>query len=259
MDAAEAARRRIVAPALPPTMKPTMKQPQFEPLTGFRQYPPGERLVRVTAMRDELRRRRTVRHFSSEPIEREVIQRSIEAAATAPSGANRQPWFFSVVSDPEIKSRIREAAEEEERTFYRERAPKAWLDALAPLGTDENKPFLEIAPYLIVIFAQLHGITPEGEKFKHYYVSESVGIATGMLISALHHAGLATLTHTPAPMRFLNDILGRPRHEKPFLILVTGLPAADAEVPRIGKKPLEEICRFHGPPDLDERPRKGSH
>jgi nitroreductase len=163
---------------------------------------------------------------------------------TAPSGANRQPWHFSLVGDPEVKQRIRLAAEEEERSFYEDRAPAEWLEALAPLGTDAHKPFLETAPYLIVIFAQLHGVSDDGSRLKHYYVNESVGIATGMLITALHHAGLCSLTHTPAPMRFLNDILGRPAHEKPFLILVVGFPEIDARVPEISKKAFAQACEI---------------
>ncbi len=216
----------------------------FDPFEDFVEYPPDEMKRRARHFRDELRRRRSVRHFSDREVPREVIEHCIEAAATAPSGANRQPWHFSVVSNAATKRKIRIAAEEEERTFYSERAPQDWLDALAPFGTDARKPFLEIAPYLIVIFAQLRGETDEGEKFKHYYVNESVGIATGMLISALHHAGLATLTHTPAPMRFLNEILERPKHEKPYLILVAGYPQDGAQVPRIGKKPIAEITTF---------------
>jgi len=221
-----------------------MKTPGFAPLADFEEYSPAEMLERARKFRDELRRRRTVRHFSEREVSREVVELCLEAAASAPSGANRQPWHFSVVSDPELKAKIRLSAEGEERTFYRERAPQDWLDALEPLGTDDRKPFLETAPYLIVIFAQLHGVDADGEKFKHYYVNESVGIATGMLITALHHAGLATLTHTPAPMRFLNEILGRPSHERPYLILVTGYPADDATVPEIEKKPLSEVSRF---------------
>lgn len=216
----------------------------FRPLDDFVEYPPEEMLRRAREFRDEIAKRRTVRHFSDRPVPRDVIVACLEAAASAPSGANRQPWHFSVVSRPDVKRSIRRAAEEEERTFYGERAPQDWLDALAPLGTDEHKPFLESAPYLIVVFAQLHGVDDRGEKFKHYYVNESVGIATGMLITALHHAGLATLTHTPAPMRFLNEILDRPSHERPYLILVTGYPAPDARVPAIGRKPLDRVARF---------------
>jgi nitroreductase len=192
----------------------------------------------------EMKRRRTVRQFSDRPVPRDVIENCLRAAGAAPSGANMQPWRFVVVGDPAIKKKIREGAEEEEREFYHGRAPQEWLDALAPLGTDEHKPFLETAPYLIVIFAQSFGLLPDGRKVKHYYAQESVGIATGILIAALHHAGLASLTHTPSPMGFLNDILGRPSHERPFLILVTGYPAEGAMVPDIGKKPLEEIATF---------------
>jgi iodotyrosine deiodinase len=191
-----------------------------------------------------IRKRRTVREFSDEPVPRDVIENALRAAGTAPNGANQQPWHFVVVSNPDIKRQIREAAEAEERAFYSGRAPQNWLDALAPLGTDEHKPFLETAPYLIVIFAQAHGIRPDGSSIKHYYVQESVGIATGFLIAALHHAGLATLTHTPNPMGFLNKVLNRPANERPFLILVVGKPACDATVPAITKKPLEEISTF---------------
>ena len=166
------------------------------------------------------------------------------AAATAPSGANQQPWHFVVVSEPSLKKKIREGAEEEERAFYSGRAPDEWLEALSHLGTDEHKPFLEVAPCLIVIFAQSHGLGPDGTKFKHYYVTESVGIATGMLIAAIHIAGLVSLTHTPSPMGFLNEILGRPSHERPFLILVVGYPSENVQVPRITKKGLNEIATF---------------
>ena len=168
----------------------------------------------------------------------------MRAAGTAPSGANRQPWHFSVVSDLETKKKIREAAEAEEKKFYSGRAPDEWLEALAPLGTDENKPFLEIAPYLIVIFSEAYGLDNKGEKIKNYYVSESVGIATGMLITALHNVGLATLTHTPSPMNFLREILGRGENERAFLILVTGFPSENATVPNIVKKSLEEYTTF---------------
>jgi nitroreductase len=177
-------------------------------------------------------------------VPREVIEHCLRAAGTAPNGANRQPWHFVVVSDPEIKRRIRVEAEKEEHEFYHHRAPQEWLDALAPLGTDERKPFLETAPNLVVIFAQTYGVLPDGRKVKHYYAQESVGIAAGMLITAVHHAGLVSLTHTPSPMRFLNEVLGRPAHERPFLILVVGYPAEGARVPAITKKPLEEIATF---------------
>ena len=177
---------------------------------------------------------------------REVIEDCLRAAGTAPSGANRQPWHFVAVTDPEVKRRIREGAEKEEKEFYERRAPRDWLDALAPLGTDEHKPFLETAPCLIAIFAVSYGIGPDGEKLKNYYVSESVGIATGLLIAAVHHAGLASLTHTPSPMGFLNEILDRPANERPFLLLVVGYPSEDALVPEIGKKELPEMVTWVG-------------
>jgi nitroreductase len=214
------------------------------PLTTWREYPPSEMRARAEEMRLSLSRRRTVRMFSDREVPREVIEQCLLAAGTAPSGANLQPWHFVVVSDPEVKRRIREAAEVEEREFYAHRAPPEWLAALAPLGTDEDKPYLETAPYLIAIFGERHGIGPDGGKVTHYYVNESVGIATGFLIAALHHAGLVTLTHTPSPMGFLNDVLERPSHERPFLLLVVGYPAADAVVPDIRKKPLEAIASF---------------
>jgi nitroreductase len=177
-------------------------------------------------------------------VAREVIEQCLLVAGSAPSGANLQPWHFVVVSDASVKRRIREAAEAEEREFYAQRAPQEWLDALAPLGTDADKPFLETAPYLIAIFSQSYGVLPDGRKVKNYYVQESVGIATGMLITALHHAGLVSLTHTPSPMGFLNAILDRPANEKPFLLLVAGHPAPGAQVPNIGRKPLGEIASF---------------
>jgi nitroreductase len=214
------------------------------PLTTYREYPADEMARRAADFAAEMRRRRTVRDFSPRPVSREVIAACLAAACTAPSGANMQPWHFVAVGDAETKRRIRLGAEEEERAFYGGRATEAWLEALAPLGTDANKPFLEIAPWLIVIFAQSHGLAADGRKLKHYYVQESVGIATGMLITALHHAGLATLTHTPSPMKFLNDILGRPAHERPYLILVAGYPAEDARVPAITKKPADEVVTF---------------
>lgn len=220
---------------------PLMAEPRFRPWSEYREPTPAEQRERARAFRDQMLRRRTIRHFSDREVPREVIDDCLAAAHSAPSGANRQPWHFVVVTDPGLKRAIRDAAEEEERAFYSERAPDDWLEALAPLGTDERKPFLEIAPYLIVIFAQLHGVDSAGAKIKHYYVNESVGIATGLLIAALHHAGLATLTHTPSPMRFLNEILGRPAWERPYLILVTGVPAPDAQVPDLEKKPLAEV------------------
>jgi nitroreductase len=215
--------------------------PGFRPLEEYREYPPEEMRRRAADFAAEMGRRHTVRHFSDRAVPREVIEDCLRAAGTAPNGANRQPWHFVVVTDAAAKSVIREEAEKEEREFYEHRAPQDWLDALAPLGTDEHKPFLETAPCLIAIFAESYSIGPEGEKLKNYYVSESVGIATGFLIAALHHAGLASLTHTPSPMGFLNEILGRPSNERPFLLLVVGYPAEDALVPKIGKKDLPEI------------------
>jgi nitroreductase len=187
-------------------------------------------------------RRRSVREFSDRPIPEGVVEDCIRTAGTAPSGAHKQPWHFVAVRDPSLKREIRIAAEKEEREFYGGRAPDDWLTALEPLGTDASKPFLEIAPCLIVIFARRYGEDEAGSREKHYYVQESVGIATGFLIAALHSAGLVTLTHTPSPMGFLNSVLGRPKNERPFLLLVTGYPAEDARVPDLVRKPLEEIA-----------------
>ena len=217
----------------------------LEPLTGYRAYPEEEMLARARSFRAELRRRRSVRDFSDRPVPREVIEEAILAAGTAPSGANLQPWHFAVVADPALKRRIRLAAEREERDFYDGKAPQEWLDALALLGTDAEKPFLEIAPVLIAVFGQRHS-ERRGRRVKHYYVPESVGIATGFLIAALHAAGLATLTHTPSPMGFLNEICGRPESEKPYIMLVVGTPAQGCRVPIHGglKKPLSEISSW---------------
>lgn len=217
------------------------------PLTSYVEYPGNEMARRARDFYREMNRRRTVRDFSDRTVPRGVIEDCLRAAGTAPSGAHRQPWRFVAVADPEIKRRIREAAEAEEREFYQRRAPDDWLEALAPLGTDEHKPFLETAPWLIAVFAESHGVGEDGEKIKNYYVTESVGLATGMLIAALHHAGLATLTHTPSPMKFLGDILERPARERPFLLLVVGYPAPDATVPDLARKPLDEIASFHDP------------
>lgn len=191
-----------------------------------------------------MERRRTFREFSDRPVPQEVIETCIRAAGTAPSGANLQPWHFVAVSDAAIKREIRVAAEKEEEEFYSKRAPKAWLEALAPLGTDSNKPFLEVAPWLVAIFAQPFRTLPDGSRSPTYYAIESVGIATGMLITAVHSCGLVTLTHTPSPMGFLNKILRRPPHEKPFLLLVVGHPAENAVVPDIARKLLGEISSF---------------
>ena len=192
----------------------------------------------------KIKQRRTVRDFSNRPVPKEIIENCLLAAGTAPNGANKQPWHFAVVTDPEIKKKIREAAEKEEEAFYTGRAPDEWLEALAPLGTDASKPFLETAPYLIVIFAQSHELTTDNRKSKNYYVQESVGIATGILITAIHHAGLVSLTHTPSPMGFLGKILKRPSNERAYLILVVGYPEENAKVPEISKKSLEEIATF---------------
>ncbi|MBX9882613.1 MAG: nitroreductase family protein [Sphingomonas sp.] len=205
-----------------------------------------ERIARVEAFRDRLRERRTCRYFSDEPVPRAVIEAAIEAAGTAPSGANHQPWHFAVVESADLKARIREAAEEEERAFYAGKASEEWLEALAPLGTDPDKSFLNVAPYLIVVFAQRRGGIEPGEDRQNYYVNESVGIATGFLLAALHAANVATLTHTPNPMKFLNEACGRPDHEKPVMIVVAGHAAPDATVPlhALRKKPLAQITSW---------------
>lgn len=218
--------------------------PRFIPLTTFVERPPGEMKARAREFYEEIRRRRTVREFSPRPVPREVIEDCLRAAGTAPSGANLQPWHFVVIADPATKRRIREAAEVEEREFYAGRAPREWLDALAPLGTDEQKGYLEVAPCLIAVFARNYAVLEDGRKVKNYYVTESVGIALGFLIAALHHAGLATLTHTPSPMGFLSSVLDRPANERAYLLLVAGFPADGARVPDIAKKPLDEIATF---------------
>jgi iodotyrosine deiodinase len=219
-------------------------KPNFIPLPPRENLTDDELLARAKQFCEKIAQRRTVRDFSDRPVPREVIETCLRTAGSAPSGANLQPWHFVVVSDPVLKHKIRIAAEAEEREFYEHRAPNEWLEALAALGTDANKPFLEIAPWLIAIFAQPYRILPDGRKLKHYYAIESVGIATGFLVAALHHAGLASLTHTPSPMGFLNKLLGRSAYEKPFLLLVVGHPAENARVPDIQRKPLEEISSF---------------
>lgn len=221
-----------------------MDELEHVPLPGYREHSQEEMIKRAAEFRSNMQRRRTVRLFSDRAIPRQVIEDCLLAAGTAPNGANLQPWHFVVVSSPQIKKQIRLGAEKEEYEFYHRRAPQEWLDALKPFGTDENKPYLETAPYLIVIFSQSYSLLPDGRRVKNYYVSESVGIATGMLITAVHQAGLVSLTHTPSPMGFLNQILERPSNEKPFLILVVGYPGEDARVPRIEKKPLAEIATF---------------
>ena len=213
-----------------------------EPLV-FQARSEGEMRESAKKFLTEMRRRRTVRDYDSRPVPMEVIDDAIATAGTAPSGANQQPWHFVVITDAATKRRIREAAEAEEKEFYAGRAPQEWLEALAPLGTDPEKPFLEEAPVLIAIFAERWGVKPDGTKISHYYVPESVGIATGFLIAALHRAGLVTLTHTPSPMGFLNEICKRPEREKAVILLVVGYPKSGARVPVAGgkKKPLDAI------------------
>jgi nitroreductase len=221
-----------------------MSKYNFIPLSDIKEYSPEDMIKRSESFYNQVKQRRTVRDFFDKPVSKEVIENCIRAAGTAPSGANLQPWHFVVVSDPKIKKQIRIAAEEEEKEFYTKRAPKEWLDALAPLGTDEQKPFLEKAPNLIAIFSKSYDLLPDGRKVKQYYSQESVGIACGILITAIHNAGLVSLTHTPSPMNFLNEILGRPGNERPFLLLVVGYPAKAARVPDIKKKELKEIASF---------------
>jgi nitroreductase len=209
---------------------------------GFQRLADGA--TRVQELRADLERRRTVRDFSDEAVPRELIEEAVRCAASAPSGANQQPWRFVVVGDATTKARIREAAEEEERRNYDHRFPEEWLAALEALGTDWRKPFLEIAPWLIVVFRIDYGLTETEQKLKHYYVQESVGIACGFLLAALHRAGLATLTHTPSPMGFLGEILGRPKNERPFLLIPVGYPADGAQVPKLRKKTLDEVLEW---------------
>jgi nitroreductase len=220
--------------------------PPFRPYTEYTELPPDEMQRKAEEFHATLARRRTIRDFSDRPVPRELIESCIAAARLAPSGANQQPWHFGCVSDPEIKRKIRLAAEEEEREFYQRRASDEWLDALQPFDTDANKPFLETAPWLITIFGQTFGVNEDGSKAKHYYVQESVGIATGFLIAALTAAGLGTLTHTPSPMKFLGDILKRPANERAYVLLVVGYPAENVSVPDISKKSDEETVSWHG-------------
>ena len=214
------------------------------PLDSFHEYPLEEMRARLAEFYEDVSRRRTVREFSDREVPRDLIETALKAASTAPSGANLQPWHFVVVSGAATKKKIRAAAEAEEREFYEHRASEEWLAALEPLGTDAHKPFLETAPYLIAVFLQKYGELPDGRRVKHYYPVESTGLATGILITALHRAGLATLTHTPSPMKFLNEILGRPKSERPFLLLVVGYPAGEARVPDIARKELDEFSSW---------------
>ena len=220
-----------------------MAEPTFVPL-DYRRYGVEEMKRRAAGFFSQIAMRRSVRQFSDEPVPREVIEDCIRAAATAPSGANQQPWHFVVVSDPALKRRIRQAAEREERQLYAPHGPQAWQEALAPLGTGPEKPFLETAPWLIVVFVETYGLEPDGRRSKRYYPVPSVGIATGILITALHHAGLASLPYTPYRMGFLREMLGRPENERPLLILVAGYPATDAVVPDVARKSLERIATF---------------
>ena len=220
-----------------------LDQPGFVPLRSYREYPVAEMIQRSRQFAADMQRRRSVRQFSARPVPRAVIEACIEAAGTAPSGAHQQPWHFVVVSDPAVKRAIRSAAEAAEAEFYAT-APAEWLAALAPLGTDAHKPYLESAPYLIAVFAERYGLGPDGSRQPHYYVMESVGIAAGFLLAALHHAGLVTLTHTPNPMGFLNQVLQRPSNERAVMIVVAGYPAPDARVPDLQRKPVSAIATF---------------
>lgn len=223
-----------------------MSNPKFIPYTDFEHLKEEEMIKRSKEFYNKIKKRRTIRHFSNKKIPIDVIKNCLLSAGTAPNGANMQPWRFVVITNKSIKKEIRFEAEKEEHIFYTSRASNEWLKALELLGTDEHKPFLEEAPCLIAIFSKKIDVLPNGEKVKQYYAQESVGIATGFLIIALHNAGLATLTHTPSPMRFLNKILNRPEYERPFLLLVVGYPSENAEVPNIHKKPLNEIADFIG-------------
>ena len=217
----------------------------FIPHPTWKELSPDEMRRRSAEFFEAINDRRTVREFSDRPVPEGVIENALRAAGTAPSGANLQPWHFSVVTNADIKQQIRVAAEAEEKEFYEHRASPEWLAALEPLGTDSNKPFLETAPCLIAVFLQKYGRLPDGRKVKHYYPVESTGLASGILITALHMAGLVCLTHTPSPMKFLNNILDRPVSDRPFLLLVTGYPADNATVPDIGRKELEAFVSFH--------------
>ena len=223
-------------------------QEEFQPipLPDYKEYPESEMRQRAQDFYADIRRRHSVRHFSSRPVPRDIIENCLRSAGTAPSGANHQPWHFVCVSDRGVKGKIRLAAEAEETEFYGGRAGQEWLDDLQKIGTDDQKPFLETAPWLIAIFAQRNGEDEAGERRKNYYVPESVGIATGFLINALHHCGLATLTHTPKPMKFLNQILDRPVSERPYILLVVGYPGDGAEVPAhaLKKKPISDLATF---------------
>ena len=225
----------------------TASKPPFRALE-FRRLPPEEMVAYGRAFLERMWGRRSVRDFAADPVPRECIEIAIRVAMSAPSGAHRQPWRFVVVDDPELKRRIREAAEREERENYQHRFPEEWKEALAPFGTDWRKPFLETVPYLVIVFRESHGLAADGRRITNYYVSESVGIACGLFIAALHTMGLATLTHTPSPMGFLSELLGRPSNEKPFILFPVGFPAPDARVPAIERKTFEEVVQWNAPP-----------
>jgi iodotyrosine deiodinase len=217
-----------------------VEEPRFVAL-GFERLPTVEQLARSRSFLESMGRRRTVRHFSSEPVPYELVENAVATAGTAPSGAHQQPWTFVVVSDPAVKRAMRRAAEEEERRSYESRMPDEWLEALRPLGTDWRKPHIEDAPFVIAVFEQAFGVAPDGTKIKHYYVRESVGIAVGFLLASLQQAGLVALTHTPSPMRFLREILGRPVNERPYVLIPVGYPAEGCAVPELERKPLDEL------------------
>ena len=221
-----------------------MSKAEFRPHTTYTEYPVEEMVQRSESFYNQVKQRRTVRDFSDHPVPQEVIENCIRAASTAPSGANIQPWTFVVVTDQAVKNRIHDAAEEVEREFYSSEKTKKWVAALEHLGTNEHKPFLKEAPCLITVFAQNYSLLQDGSRMEHYYVMQSVGIATGILVTAVHNAGLCALTYTPARTKFLNDILSRPSHEKPFLVLVVGYPKDGVQVPDIGRKALEEVAVF---------------
>ena len=221
-----------------------MSDPTFSPLPGYCRLPPQQMQARAAEFLAQMRRRRSVRQFSGRLVPREIVEDCIRTAGSAPSGANRQPWHFVAVSDPAVKRKIRLAAEQREREFYERLAPQSWLEAIAPLGTGPEKAFLETAPWLIAVFLQRYGRGPDQGATKSYYAVESVGIAAGLLIAAIHNAGLASLVYTPTPMGFLNEILDRPANERPFLILVVGHPAENAVVPDVRRKQLDEIAPF---------------
>ncbi len=236
---------------------PATPEPRFVPYRPLR-MPPDEMLRRAADFHAELAGRRSVRHFAPDPVPRALIELAILTAGTAPSGAHRQPWRFVAVDDPAVKRAIRGAAEEEEKRSYEERMTAEWRAALAPLGTTWEKPFLEIAPWLVVVFEETHGIGPDGGAIRNYYVRESVGIACGLFIAAIHHMGLATLTHTPSPMGFLGRLLGRPAHERPYILFPIGYPAAGAAVPDLVRKPLAEIAEWN-PAPARPAPRRRQH